>query len=105
MNSLIKFLIKRIFQPTLLILVVILLSDSIRAQAKDIKDQQTLITFRHTFSHYHLDITPILIDLSKQPDVVMEDNKGLWYNLSQPEEVGLAAPVKLLLEALPHELR
>ncbi|EKL5295910.1 A/G-specific adenine glycosylase [Vibrio parahaemolyticus] len=74
-------------------------------KASDINKQETLITFRHTFSHYHLDITPILIDLSKQPDVVMEGSKGLWYNLSQPEEVGLAAPVKLLLEALPHELR
>ncbi len=71
----------------------------------DIKSQQQLIAFRHTFSHYHLDITPILLDLSKQPDVVMEADKGLWYNLSQPEEVGLAAPVKQLLESLPHELR
>lgn len=82
-----------------------LLLDQRGIQASNIKQQQTLITFRHTFSHYHLDITPILIDLSKQPDVIMEGNKGLWYNLSKPEEVGLAAPVKLLLEALPHELR
>ncbi len=70
----------------------------------DIIKQSTLIAFRHTFSHYHLEITPILIDVSKQPDVVMEASKGLWYNLTQPEEVGLAAPVKLLLESLPHEL-
>ncbi|MGD8173592.1 A/G-specific adenine glycosylase [Vibrio sp. TRT 21S02] len=74
----------------------------IRADA--INKQQTLITFRHTFSHYHLDITPILVDLSKQPDVIMEGSKGLWYNLSQPEEIGLAAPVKQLLESLPFEL-
>lgn len=74
----------------------------VRADA--INKQQTLITFRHTFSHYHLDITPILVDLSKQPDVIMEGSKGLWYNLSQPEEIGLAAPVKQLLESLPFEL-
>ncbi len=71
----------------------------------DIKHQSQLIAFRHTFSHYHLDITPILVDLSKQPNVVMEANKGLWYNLSQPEEIGLAAPVKQLLESLPFELQ
>ncbi|MDA0148541.1 A/G-specific adenine glycosylase [Vibrio sp. LaRot3] len=71
---------------------------------KDIIDQRQLIAFRHTFSHYHLDITPILVNMSKQPDVVMEADKGLWYNLSQPEEVGLAAPVKQLLESLPYEL-
>ncbi|WP_038173632.1 A/G-specific adenine glycosylase [Vibrio pacinii] len=69
-----------------------------------IKRQTQLIAFRHTFSHYHLDITPILLDLSKQPDVIMEASKGLWYNLSQPEEIGLAAPVKQLLQSLPHEL-
>lgn len=72
---------------------------------KDIQRRDQLIAFRHTFSHYHLDITPILVDLSKQPDVVMEANKGLWYNLSQPEEIGLAAPVKQLLESLPFELQ
>lgn len=69
-----------------------------------IEEQKTLISFRHTFSHYHLDITPVLIKLSKQPDLIMEGTNGLWYNLSQPEEVGLAAPVKQLLESLPFEV-
>ncbi|RJX70747.1 adenine DNA glycosylase [Vibrio sinensis] len=73
--------------------------------ANDVIRQEQLIAFRHTFSHYHLDITPILVDLSKQPNVIMEANNGLWYNLSQPEEIGLAAPVKQLLESLPHELQ
>ena len=71
----------------------------------EISRQTQLIAFRHTFSHYHLDITPILVEVSKQPHVVMEGSKGLWYNLSQPEEIGLAAPVKQLLENLPYELQ
>ncbi|WP_375752531.1 A/G-specific adenine glycosylase [Vibrio sp. HN007] len=65
---------------------------------------QTLITFRHTFSHYHLDITPVLVKLHKQPNMIMEGTEGLWYNLSQPKTIGLAAPVKQLIEALPFEL-
>lgn len=69
-----------------------------------IDEERTLIAFRHTFSHYHLDITPVLFKLSKQPDMVMEGTKGLWYNLSQPEEIGLAAPVKQLIESLPFEI-
>lgn len=73
-------------------------------KSPSVKSATPLITFRHTFSHYHLDITPILVDLSKQPDILMEGNKGLWYNLSQPESIGLAAPVKQLLESLPAEL-
>lgn len=70
-----------------------------------IKRKQTLNTFRHTFSHYHLDITPILIELTKKPNVIMEDNIGLWYDLSNPKKIGLAAPVKQLLQSLPYELK
>ncbi|CCN84388.1 A/G-specific adenine glycosylase [Vibrio nigripulchritudo SFn27] len=69
-----------------------------------VEDEKTLIAFRHTFSHYHLDITPVLFKLSEQPNMVMEGTKGLWYNLSQPEEIGLAAPVKQLIESLPFEI-
>ncbi|CSB88634.1 A/G-specific adenine glycosylase [Vibrio cholerae] len=34
----------------------------------------------------------------------MEGSKGLWYNLSQPDEIGLAAPVKQLLHSLPFDI-
>lgn len=71
---------------------------------RNVKSKQTLICFRHTFSHYHLDITPILLDLSAQPTMVMEANQGLWYNLSQPNSIGLAAPVKSLLDNLHYHL-
>ena len=70
----------------------------------DVKSSQQLIAFRHTFSHYHLDITPVLITLSKKPDMVMEGTRGVWYDLSQPMTVGLAAPVQKLLDALPFEI-
>ena len=59
---------------------------------------------RHTFSHYHLDITPIHCRISKKQfsklsDRTMESGQQLWYNIAQPEEVGLAAPVAALLQA------
>lgn len=81
----------------------VLTSNSIDADL--VKREHELITFRHTFSHYHLDITPILIELHSIPEnMVMEAQRGLWYNLSKPEQIGLAAPVKQLLEMLPSEL-
>lgn len=55
---------------------------------------------RHTFSHYHLDITPVCVQLPKQPTGVMANDRQLWYNLQQPANVGLAAPVKRLLSQL-----
>lgn len=78
--------------------------DDLKIEKSNIKSSQTLIAFRHTFSHYHLDITPILVELRQIPHSIMEDNVGLWYNLSQPEQVGLAAPVKKLLDNLHFEL-
>jgi len=56
--------------------------------------------FRHTFSHYHLDITPVVLELDCAPHSVMEGSGQLWYNLSQPPQIGLAAPVASLLEQL-----
>lgn len=56
--------------------------------------------FRHTFSHYHLDITPIIVQLNAAPHAVMEAAGQLWYNLRQPPQIGLAAPVASLLAKL-----
>ena len=56
--------------------------------------------FRHTFSHYHLDIEPLLIQLDFQSEQVMEANRQLWYNVRQPPQIGLAAPVVGLLQQL-----
>ena len=55
---------------------------------------------RHTFSHYHLDIHPIHIELDVAPGQIMEDDRLLWYNGPSAPEVGLAAPVQKLLKQL-----
>jgi A/G-specific adenine glycosylase len=55
--------------------------------------------FRHTFSHYHLDITPAYISL-RTAAKVMEAEQQIWYNLQQPANIGLPAPIKALLRNL-----
>lgn len=62
--------------------------------------QEVWESYRHTFSHYHLDITPVLLQLKKEPNRISESQQSLWYNLHQPGTIGLAAPVKKLLEKL-----
>lgn len=57
-------------------------------------------SYRHTFSHYHLDITPVHVRLNTQPHQIMAADKQLWYNRRQPQSVGLAAPVKKLMSKL-----
>lgn len=64
------------------------------------KDRQYWSPVRHTFSHFHLDITPCCIRLQNPTFSVMEAGQSLWYNVHQPQELGLAAPVQRLLAAL-----
>lgn len=62
-----------------------------------------LPSFRHTFTHYHLDISPFVIALdSKQllkADVAIKAQ--IWYNPSKPSSVGLPKPVQLIMGKLP----
>jgi A/G-specific adenine glycosylase len=55
--------------------------------------------FRHTFSHFHLDIVPMWLTVSSFTSC-MDEGNALWYNLAQPPSVGLAAPVERLLQQL-----
>jgi A/G-specific adenine glycosylase len=66
----------------------------------DIAPQKAWPTFRHSFSHFHLDITPIPARVLGAPDRVMETISSVWYNLRRPDARGLPAPVKRLLEQL-----
>lgn len=58
---------------------------------------QPLSPLRHTFSHFHLDITPVKIRLHDDALSVMETVPTRWYNPDAPASIGLAAPVKKLL--------
>ena len=64
---------------------------------------ERLPVLRHTFSHFHLDILPVLLDVTQPHTAVMEATPVIWYNINQPDARGLAAPVKrLLLELAQH---
>lgn len=59
---------------------------------------------RHTFSHFHLDITPVLLRVSAQKLAIMEQGRHVWYNIAQPDERGMAAPVTRLLQRLAEDM-
>ena len=58
---------------------------------------------RHTFSHFHLDIEPVELELSKRAVRVADDESEYWYRPGGPKRLGLAAPVKRLLQGLAEE--
>ncbi len=66
-------------------------------EIKNIKPKP-LAAFKHTFSHYHLMIHPILIDLSQKPRLDIASQT--WYNLAKPPALGLPKPIQSLLRKI-----
>ena len=61
------------------------------------RQQSSWSVRRHTFSHFHLDITPVEVAVVHQ-DVVMDAGDRLWYNPASPDICGLAAPVARMIK-------
>lgn len=60
---------------------------------------EMLDTFQHVFSHFRLNIHPALIEINA-PAKVMASTEQIWYNLHQPQAVGLPKPVVKILRNL-----
>jgi A/G-specific adenine glycosylase len=63
-----------------------------------INQQRLQPTQRHTFSHYHLDYTPLMLKTNSPSNCVMEAGGAVWYNAKQIEPLAVAAPIKILLQ-------
>ena len=66
-------------------------------------DAQLLTPFRHTFSHYHLDIQPKLLHCQSLSAVIAEAGHS-WVSLHKPLQLGVPTPVKRLLTDLTKQL-
>ncbi len=64
----------------------------------EIKNMKTHQVLRHSFSHFHLDITPVSAHAHAIDQAVMVSDERVWYNSRQSDNHGLPAPVKRLLE-------
>ena len=62
--------------------------------------QIPLELFRHTFSHFHLDITPVIIRATTKSQKIMDSQAVIWYKLSNSLPGGVAAPVNKILKEL-----
>ena len=58
----------------------------------------TLPQIRHSFSHFHLDITPVKAVIRDKADTIGDNEAFLWYAPEHGPEIGMAAPVKALME-------
>lgn len=73
------------------------LENSLQAQ---IQTSAFLPVIRHTFSHFHLNIHPIMASVSNLPNRIMADDLQAWYHPNKLMGIGLAAPIKTLLNEL-----
>lgn len=60
-------------------------------------------SFRHTFSHYHLDITPVKT-FAESSHQVADGDRWHWFQPDNPTQLGLAAPVTRLIKKLQQSL-
>jgi A/G-specific adenine glycosylase len=58
---------------------------------------------RHSFSHFHLDITPVSAVVTGSSGAVMAGERFVWYNTRELDSRGVAAPVRRLLATLASE--
>lgn len=77
------------------------LENYIKDKQLKVESTQELTGFRHTFSHFHLDVQPILVRSSGDSDTqIMEQTSSVWYNLTHPPKVGLASATERILADL-----
>ena len=57
-------------------------------------------TFRHTFTHFHLDIEPVYVEVAGPPRQIRDRDDARWYHPGGNETLGLSAPAVKLLASL-----
>jgi A/G-specific adenine glycosylase len=65
----------------------------------DIEIVESWQSFRHSFSHFHLDMTPVVARLTATAPRVMDDARWVWFAPGGTIG-GLAAPVRTLIQKL-----
>ncbi len=64
----------------------------------------TVARFRHTFSHFHLDIEVFAVHVRKIGQNVLETDGHVWWDNKKPLPGGVAAPINKILNSLTGEL-
>jgi A/G-specific adenine glycosylase len=72
--------------------------DANKGYAAEIVQEQPVI--RHTFSHFHLDIRPVKLKLCATDNRIEDKAKECWYKPDGNLNLGMAAPVKKLMDGL-----
>ena len=67
---------------------------------EDVATSRSGDEFRHTFTHFHLDIEPVYVQLTHAPIAVRDNDRLRWYRADAQEDIGLSAPAVKLLASI-----
>ncbi|QCI24054.1 adenine DNA glycosylase [Buchnera aphidicola (Macrosiphoniella sanborni)] len=70
----------------------------------NINTYQKMISFSHKFSHLILHIQPIIIELTHISQLHEENQKNIWYNLKNPQHIGIPKPVQRIFEIFKKDI-
>ncbi len=59
---------------------------------------------QHTFTHFHLNIHPVLCHVKSPATISLNDTPLVWHSLHEAKLLGLPAPIKRLLQELDRRL-
>ncbi|MBA3661690.1 MAG: A/G-specific adenine glycosylase [Gammaproteobacteria bacterium] len=62
-----------------------------------IKNYEKLPLIRHTFTHFHLEMHLLIINLTKKKCLPAD---AIWFDLKQPQKLGIPKPILTLLKGL-----
>lgn len=71
-----------------------------RNHFKGLGEPRPLGSIRHSFTHFDLEILPVMIDCERAVDAIMEGGGCLWYKAGAADDaprIGLPTPIKQLL--------
>ncbi|OFC71126.1 A/G-specific adenine glycosylase [Alteromonas confluentis] len=74
--------------------------DAIKALPFEISGHKALEGFRHTFSHFHLDIQPYLLFVDAPGGLQVNESNQRWFNIDESLGVGTAAPTQKIISQI-----
>ncbi|NOU00239.1 MAG: A/G-specific adenine glycosylase [Gallionella sp.] len=77
-----------------------LVSDYLQHNALEVSERIELAEFTHTFTHYKLHITPVLLRVANQPLQINQADR-VWLDAAEALQGAIPTPVRELLKRLP----
>lgn len=73
------------------------IADYLKQTGVEVSERIELAEFTHTFTHFKLHITPVLLQIAHKP-LMVEEKGRMWLGVDAALRAGIPAPVRRLLE-------